>query len=353
MYKRKLKHDYDIIHQRNLDGETILNISKDTGIPVQSIYAHFQKNNWKYNNDIQIRQDGYYVNDNYLDNIDSEDKAYFLGWLLSDGSVHKNEIKLKLKHGDRYIITEMFSKFSKGHKTTTYKNSKSMSLSSTKMVNCLAKLGCVENKTEIGFDLPDLSHELFNHFVRGYFDGDGSIGKRSARPNQLQVAICSINNIFLKQLQKKLSDFNIVSIIYKENRKDKSLKRPNGEYSTNNKDMYRLTMTTHKERLKFYEFIYNNSTIKLTRKYNKYRKYYINTLLNLKSKNSNIVQYVGDKIIVNYDLINTKIFNSSKEVNYQLVLDMFKEGKCEYKIHKETKIGRHIIKKILLKHNSL
>ena len=340
--KRKLKHVYDVIYQRHLAGETILNISKDTGIHVQTIYTHFQKNNWEYNKNIQIRQDGYYVNDNYLDNINTEDKAYFLGWLLSDGCVSKNSISLKLKQDDEYIIGEMFNKFSKG-----YENGKSMSLSSTKMVGALTKLGCVENKTDVGFDLPDISKDLFRHFVRGYFDGDGTIAVRSDRPNQIQISICSVNNEFLIQLQEKLFEFDILSSIYKEDRKGKSLKRPDGKYSTNNKDMFRLTLTTHKEKMKFYEFVYNDCTIKLTRKYKKYEKYYLNIISILKAKNSNIVQCVGDKFTINYGLVTMKIFNSSDEVNEQLVLDMFREGKCEYVIHKETKIGRRIIKKIL------
>jgi hypothetical protein len=320
MYKRKLKHDYDAIYQRHLAGETILNISKDTGIHISSIYTHFQKNKWTYNKNIQIRQAGYFVNDNYLDNIDNEDKAYFLGWLLSDGCIKNNSISLKLKYNDEYIIREMFNKFSNGYKMGTDKNSRRMSLSSTKMISALKKLGCVENKTKVGFNLPNISNDLFRHFVRGYFDGDGTIGIRSDRLNQIHVSICSIDNKFLIQLQEKLYEHNILSVIHKENRNGKSLKRPDGIYYTNNKDMFRLIIPTHKEKLKFYEFLYNDCTIKLIRKYDKYKKYYLNTQLTLKRKNS----------------------------NKKLILNMFREGKCEYVIHKETKIGRHIIKRILL-----
>jgi hypothetical protein len=34
MYTRKLKHDYNALYQRHLEGETISNISKDTGIHI-------------------------------------------------------------------------------------------------------------------------------------------------------------------------------------------------------------------------------------------------------------------------------------------------------------------------------
>ena len=31
----------------------------------------------------------YSVNDNYFENIDSEDKAYFLGFMMADGNLSK------------------------------------------------------------------------------------------------------------------------------------------------------------------------------------------------------------------------------------------------------------------------
>lgn len=306
--KKNLKHDYDAIYQRHLAGETIANISKETGIHIQSIYSHFQKNNWNYNKNIPIRQNGYYVDDNYLNIIDNENKAYFLGWMLSDGSINGNRIKLKLKSDDEYIISKMFNEFSKGYKCGSDKNSMSIGVSSTKMVSDLAKYGCVENKTIIGFGLPELPKELFRHFVRGYFDGDGSVGKRSARPNQIQVSVCSIDESFLIQFQKKLKEFNIKSNVYKEKR---------------NTNMFRLVISTHDERLKFYEFIYNNCSIKLERKFEKYSEYYNKTIY---LKNIN-------------------------ETNKKIVLEMLKQGKCEFAIHKETKIGRCVIRNIAVEYN--
>lgn len=333
--KRELKHDYNAIYQRHLSGETLLSISKNTGIHIQSIYSHFKKNNWEYNRNIQIREDNYFVNDNYLNNIDSEDKAYFLGWMLSDGGVSHNKISLKLIKTDDYIIKEIFDKFSNGYKMTENKNNKSMSLSSKKMISELAKLGCVENKGKIGFDLPDIPNDLFRHFVRGYFDGDGSIGERSLRPNQTQINICSIDNDFLIQLQEKLNKFNISSVIYMENRKGKLV------------NMFRLVLPTHKERLKFFDFLYENCNIKLIRKYDKYKKYYDNIITILKKKNSKIIEHTNDKIKINYDLIDKNIFNKTDEINEELIINMFKNGKNEYSIHKETKIGRSVIKRII------
>lgn len=39
----------------------------------------------------------------------------------------------------------------------------------------LAKYGCVQNKTYIGFSFPSIEEKYYYDFIRGYFDGDGSI----------------------------------------------------------------------------------------------------------------------------------------------------------------------------------
>lgn len=347
MKERKLKHDYENIYKRHFNGESILNISRDLGIHIQSIYAYFQRNKLKYNTNIQSRKEGYIVNDNYLDDIDTENNAYFLGWMLSDGCVTGNRIKLKLKLDDEYIITEMFSKFSDGYKINSDKNSKHMEVSSDRLAQNLKKLGCVENKTKIGFGLPDIPDELFKHFVRAYFEGDGSIWFKTNKINKCQVNICSPDKFFLEQLKDKLLEYGIITTIYTEVRKGKSLKRPSGEYSTDNVNIHRIIFTTHTSKLKFYELIYTDCSIKLMRKYDLYTRYYNNTVSLLESKNSKAVQHIDDKIIINYDLINDKTFQLGNEVDDDLVLKLYKQGINKFSIHKETKIGRSVIERII------
>ena len=346
---RKIKHNYEQIYQRHLAGESLIKISKDTGIHIQCFYSHFRKMNWKYNKDIQPRHEGYFVNDNYLKKVDTEDKAYFLGWMLSDGYINGNRLFLKLKSTDESTIAKMFSKFSKGFSMydNKLKTSKSMSISSNKMVDSLKKLGCVENKTKVGFSVPSIPDNLFRHFVRGYFDGDGSIGKRSARPNQVQVYICSINKTFLEQLQNKLLEFNIESSIQFEKRNGKTYKLPDNKITYDAIDMYKLCILTHKDRLKFYEFLYNDCSIKLERKYVLYNAYYVNTVLILEEKDSSTVQRIGDETLINYDLITDKTFYFGKEVDKKLITSLHEQGNCEYKIHKITGICRSVISRII------
>ncbi len=298
-----------------------------------------------------MRRKGYFVDDNYLKNIDTEDKAYFLGWMLSDGTISKTSLSLKLKSSDEYIIKEVFNKFSNGYKISTDKTSKCIKITSKTLIEDLNKLGCIENKTMLGFNLPNLPNDLFRHFIRGYFDGDGSISKRSARIYQIQISICSIDNLFLQQLKNKLIENNIHSEIYKEIRNGKSLKRPNGEYNIDNIDMYRLLLTSHKEKLKFYEFLYNDCNTKLLRKFNLYNNYYHNTISLIIKKNSNIIKYINDVPIINYDLITENTFRLGVEVNSKLILNLYKHGRNVYSIHKELNISRSVINRIIKENN--
>ena len=312
---RKIKHNYNQVYQEHLNGKSLKNISKELKIPLSSIYDYFKKNNIVYNKNIPARHVGFWVNDSYLDNVDSEDKAYFLGWMFSDGYINKNRIFLTLQKKDSYIIKEIFSKFSSGYKLSENKSktSATMTIASTKITDKLRKLGCVQNKTHLGFKIPDIPKELFRHYLRGYFDGDGSIGKRTARPKQLQINICSIDKNFLEDLQCLLREFKINSSINRENRKGKKLKLPNGNFNYNCVDMYRILFTTHKDRLKLYELLYTDCNIKLERKYVLYSEYYTNTVLTLENKESKAVQRIGDEPL-------KKEYNSPKSAQHPNVL---------------------------------
>ena len=90
------------------------------------------------------------------------------------GSDNKDEILLKQLNND----LESTYKLSKQVKDTflSYK----LEVNSSKMANDLINLGCVPNKSLILLP-PNLTDKFISHFIRGYFDGDGSIGKYNGR----------------------------------------------------------------------------------------------------------------------------------------------------------------------------
>lgn len=129
----------------------------------------------------------------------NEKSSYWLGFLYADGYTRmkdgkSGELKLKLKDTDKNHI-ELFLKdlgCDKPIKCGVDNKSKfcSVTVYSNIMVKKLFELGCINNKTQ-KIRLPKLDESSMSHFIRGYFDGDGSISKIKNRPNSFVVSLCS------------------------------------------------------------------------------------------------------------------------------------------------------------------
>lgn len=140
------------------------------------------------NNGIKIRpakRRSVIHNHNYFEKIDSIDKAYFLGWMISDGAVIESKtrtgrslvISLEIHSKDRYIL-ELFAKMIGANpnivKDFKKRNHSHIRFASQKMANDLSKYGVVPRKSYITY-LPELKNELMPHLLRGIFDGDGTV----------------------------------------------------------------------------------------------------------------------------------------------------------------------------------
>ena len=151
-------------------------------------------------NGIEIRtksdaQKKYCVNSNYFDEIDTPNKAYFLGFLYTDGCVHmsnnKYSISLTLQEEDVHIL-ESFRKeletdkplyYSKlNDKNNNWKNTYSLQINDKHMCKMLSeKWGCFQNKS-LDLKFPqNLDHNLYSHFIRGCIDGDGTISRNPTK----------------------------------------------------------------------------------------------------------------------------------------------------------------------------
>lgn len=132
------------------------------------------------------------VNEDYFEVIDTEDKAYWLGFLYADGYVKKRKgnsctVEVCLAEIDREHLEKLKSalnsdseirrKMSKcdGKEFISYR----FSVHREKMYNDLVEKGCIENKSlKLTFPNIDIfeNKDLVKHFIRGYVDGDGSLG---------------------------------------------------------------------------------------------------------------------------------------------------------------------------------
>lgn len=116
---------------------------------------------------------------NFFEKIDTEEKAYFLGFLFADGCVYKNQISLEIHNRDRYLL-EKFKEILQLNSKISYRKRDNtevccIRISSEKMCKDLNQYGIVQNKTYITKHLPHISIEFLPHFLRGLIDGDGWI----------------------------------------------------------------------------------------------------------------------------------------------------------------------------------
>ena len=163
----------------------------------------------------------YEVNQNYFENIDTHDKAYWLGFLFADGYVldriSENNGKRKgmivgigLKDSDYDQLWNFRNAIGSNHpihrKTINLKGNQykacTINIGSVKMCQDLIKLGCVPRKSLILKYPENLNDKFFSSFLRGYIDGDGCIFLSKDRKNNIINMLGTLE--FLTSVKEKL-----------------------------------------------------------------------------------------------------------------------------------------------------
>ena len=155
------------------------------GVNRYTIEIYMKQNGLKFRREILKET----INELFFDCIDTEEKAYMLGYYFADGtcSVKAGRITMSQTESDKYII-ELFKKLSPYTKITEAKecvNKKtgyiskpmlSISINSKHMVETLESYGIGSNKTyDSKTNFSFIPENLMIHFIRGYFDGDGTV----------------------------------------------------------------------------------------------------------------------------------------------------------------------------------
>ena len=215
-----------------------------------------------------LKKSIYHCNYDYFETIDTEEKAYWLGFIYADGNINKAESTLRINlQGKNNTHLSKFNKciggnfqvkvFEERHGDKFYSMCQIM-VYSTKMVHDLMDKGIVPHKSNI-IEFPELQNDLVRHFIRGYFDGDGSLCERKHKKRLSDLA-CSFtcgSFKFLEQLREILFKNNIKSYFVQggENKAYLSLA------GLSNPDI-------------FLHYIYDDATIYLDRKYYKKENLY-------------------------------------------------------------------------------
>ena len=217
----------------------------------------------------EIKEKG--LNTDFFKVIDTEPKAYWLGFLIADGYVYTDtrggagrskRVELGLGEKDRYQI-EKFKRDLNIHNVTSKKKIKLKGkehyayitrVYSSELVGHLEDKGCIQNKSLVA-EFPSteiVPKEMQRHFMRGYFDGDGGVYSYDYSGNMnYSAGLVGTEHILLgfQKILNEEADLGITKITHKG-------KAFQIKYAG------KLTM------MKLYEFLYKDNSICLERKRN-------------------------------------------------------------------------------------
>jgi hypothetical protein len=264
------------------------------------------------------------INENYFDNIDTPNKAYILGWVLSDGYVSKNKLVFGIKDleilefiknemGSEHKISETFVFDNRTNKT--YQQYR-LQICSKKISESLNKLGVYQSKS-FTVDLPKIKKELYSHLLRGLFDGDGYIGEGK---NSSNISFPRFSLIVSEKLYNSLLPI-FIDLNIKQ-------KKPEIVAEKDGNHILKIRIYKKKELRYFFNYIYGEEDCqKLNRKFKKFKELLGND------------DPIGNLIIKKYtllgNLINTyesiRIAGKDSKIPYQtLYSNIVKKNKKEY-----------------------
>ena len=215
-------------------------------------------------------------NDRYFQNIDSDIKAYYLGFIFADGWVIHDadsanyEFGMELQSEDKYILENLNDELGGVHvikhkEPTTYMikgivahhgHSDILRVYSKILVEDLMSHGIVERKTMRDIH-PIVPEEYFFDFLRGYIDGDGCYFLSGRNKNLLNMHITCSSPVPLEWVQSHLERYGIHSNVYCESERK-----------------FRLYCTNHNDLNKLLKLMYHdNFSFCLSRKYEKIKSF--------------------------------------------------------------------------------
>lgn len=240
-------------------------ICKKYNVSKQVIYRILKNNNVEIYRRCRYRK--FFFNEHYFDCIDSQSKAYILGFIYADGCNDTNAGSLIIEIQKRDInILEKIKKeleYTGDIKTTFHYNSKEtpteykkLVLHSKYMSKKLTEIGVTKNKTHTVTYPNFLKSDLNIHFIRGYFDGDGTINYSKTQNYYTFSLIFASHPIAdsIKLILDSYNDrYNMNETIYKNCKK----------------------LTTYRTDfiLQFKKILYENATIFMDRKFNKFAEF--------------------------------------------------------------------------------
>jgi hypothetical protein len=258
-----------------MKGLSITKASNEVGIDERTLTRLLKKRNI----DTTIHSRKYRFNEDYFEKIDTEEKAYWLGFIYADGCVRENQgkgknkglgLEISLKESDKSHLEKFIKNIQCYDKSIIKKKVIKLKekeyvayrivINSTKMCKDLISKGVYPRKSlTLKFPTKEIvSDELLKHFIRGYFDGDGNVGVRNTHGyvNCPRVTLLGTEDflIVLKMIFEKDLKVSNVKLQLKHNNKAFS-------YQKTGDDARRIL-----------RYMYDGASVYLERKYDVHKR---------------------------------------------------------------------------------
>lgn len=213
------------------------------------------------------------LNTDYFNNINSQEKAYWLGFLWADGNISKtssrssgpNRLRISQKWSERQHLEQFKTAIGADYEIKPIYHDSGHTVAQLD-INCRPLCESLQN---LGYDvktkrthIPDIPDELLPHFIRGYFDGDGGLSLYTQTIKRWTV---------LKQEWSITGEQHLMDEIKTVLTRDASVTP-----TVKTKSYKKSTKTTSirygkkSDIAKLYEYLYKNATVYLPSKHQKF-----------------------------------------------------------------------------------
>lgn len=265
-------HDVDFANKAIAlykDGKQVKEISETLKIPQSTLIQCLKRLGYIFDRSISRRI--YTLDRHFFNKIDTKEKAYWLGLIYADGSnkISQRVFAIGLQECDKDILI-LFNKDINSNNTLKDYNKNRGPIRKKMfylMVHCkifcedLLKHGVFQNKT-FTLNKPNINKELFPHFIRGYFDGDGGLvsNKHKITGYIKDSANFTGTREVLEFISEQCTELGIHTCFYKRHKN-----RDNNNFT--------ITVSGRLNVVKLCEYMYRDcGNHKLVRKYEKFLK---------------------------------------------------------------------------------